>query len=150
MLLNCCCGLSRQNRAVAQALKLLPVKAPQPPQYRLRNCLSCSVVLGASPVVSAESLPPVIMTEPLAAASRADEGEYSLQLAHKVARIKELFNSFKLPALEVFESERSHYRMRYACSKSIWASSYACRWLFIHHVPQGCMRQGRVSSMAQT
>ncbi|KAK9843560.1 hypothetical protein WJX84_000461 [Apatococcus fuscideae] len=52
------------------------------------------------------------MTEPLAAASRADEGEYKAQLEHKISRVKDLFQGFQLPELEIFESQRSHYRMR--------------------------------------
>ena len=41
-----------------------------------------------------------------------DPATYEQQLAIKVAKISELFEEFSIPALKVFESPRSNYRMR--------------------------------------
>ncbi len=44
--------------------------------------------------------------------------QYEAQLAVKKANVEEQFASFKLPEVEVFESPRSHYRMR--CEFRVW------------------------------
>lgn len=44
--------------------------------------------------------------------------QYEAQLAVKQANVEEQFASFKLPEVEVFESPRSHYRMR--CEFRVW------------------------------
>ena len=112
MLLYRCIGLFRPDRAIKRSSSGLLRRSPAPPQYRLATCQSFSVLDNPVPAVSGQSLAPVVMTEPLEAARRADEDEYKLQLEHKIARVKELFQSFQLPPLEVHESSRSHYRMR--------------------------------------
>ena len=40
---------------------------------------------------------------------------YDQQIGEKRKRIEDLFAKFKPPELEVFESEREHYRMRSVC-----------------------------------
>ncbi len=109
--------LLRSVRAQARFLRSLVVGAPTRPRARLASFRYCSEPLAAASVVSAQPLPLALMTEPLAAATRADEGEYKLQLDHKIARVKELFGSYQLPELEVHESRRSHYRMRWVCTR---------------------------------
>jgi len=44
--------------------------------------------------------------------------QYEAQLAVKKVNVEEQFASFKLPEVEVFESPRSHYRMR--CEFRVW------------------------------
>ena len=37
---------------------------------------------------------------------------YQTQLANKVERLTDMFNSYQMPELEVFQSPEQHYRMR--------------------------------------
>ena len=112
MLLYRCIGLLRPETAITRSSGEILRRAPAPPRPRLATYQSSSVLADPVPSVSEQTLAPVVMTEPLEAARRADKDEYKLQLEHKIARVKELFQSFQLPPLEVHESSRSHYRMR--------------------------------------
>ena len=50
---------------------------------------------------------------------------YAEQLARKRKRVEELFSDFQLPQMEVFESEREHYRLRQAAARQLCRLSHA-------------------------
>ena len=108
-MLHCCYRLAVGVRGPVLLLRSVQLPAGAfrtVPSRRLVTRALCAAVSPSQNSVAS------IMTEPLAAAGRADEGEYKAQLEHKISRVKELFKGFQLPDLETFESERSHYRMR--------------------------------------
>ena len=108
MLQSCCRVALRLQTPVQAQLKLVNF-----PAHRRPALSRCLLARSTSTAVFEQQISVAsIMTEPLAAASRADEGEYKAQLEHKISRVKDLFQDFQLPELGVFESQRSHYRMR--------------------------------------
>lgn len=44
--------------------------------------------------------------------AKVDEASYGEQLSAKADRLREKFADFSLPALEIFDSQTDHYRMR--------------------------------------
>ena len=64
----------------------------------------------AAPAASQQTGPSYTTTAP---------ERYEEQLARKHKRVEELFSDFQLPQMEVFESEREHYRLRQAAAREL-------------------------------
>ena len=70
----------------------------------------------AAPAASQQTGPSYTTTAP---------ERYEEQLARKRKRVEELFSDFRLPQMEVFESEREHYRLRQAAARELCRLSHA-------------------------
>ena len=88
----------------------------------MAKAMTASAMSVAKPVAStlepSEAAPAAIQQIGPSYTTTAPE-RYEEQLARKRKRVEELFSDFQLPQMEVFESEREHYRLRQAAAREL-------------------------------